>query len=214
MKTKAEVRVTLHKPRTTWSHGLWGRGEEGSPPEPWREPGPAHTPPLDFCPPGLQADTLLLFEGTSDLITCHNNSSHLMRLCWSTNEPSGCSLWGQFCGWPLDFVAMIFTQLYAQIGWEYTAVNTFTYTSRDHVVTGNSMSLSEIIFKFTHFETLPFMKYHYGSIFQLSRIQYDKFYVEKAPDFRKDSTRCILLKGIHCTTFSSLTSPWWFGFVL
>lgn len=89
-----------------------------------------------------------------------------------------------------------------------SAVNTFTYISRDHVVTGNSMSLSEIIFKFTHFEMLPFMNYHCGSIFQLSRIQYDKFYVETAPDFRKDSTRCILLKGTHCTTFSSVTSPW------
>lgn len=50
----------------------------------------------------------------------------------------------------------------------------------DHLVTGNIMSSSEIILKFTYFEMLPFMKYNCDSIFQLSLFQHEKFYMEKA----------------------------------
>lgn len=48
------------------------------------------------------------------------------------------------------------------------------------LVEGNTVSPSGIIFNFSHFEMLPFMKYHCDVMFQLCEIQHEKFCTEKS----------------------------------
>ena len=57
-----------HKPRNTWSPRNWKSWERRSP-RAWRAggPGPADTLPLDFWPPELGENQLVLFEAPRSL---------------------------------------------------------------------------------------------------------------------------------------------------
>lgn len=113
-------------------------------------------------------------------------SSHLTRICWIVNEyelaksPPVCFYLGAILWVDSGFCNYYSYTKYSQVGQNILMLTHLSISPYDHKVTWN-MSSSEITLKITHFDMLPFMKYHCDSIFLFSLIQHEKLYMEKTP---------------------------------